>query len=616
MHDPFWKSAKILLNFKRPLAGALAGALLAAVCFGAGIGMVLPALYMLLEKQESVTDLINQKLVGDERPWVSDLGSWLASYVPSDPFSAFVLVMAVITGLALVGSLGRYIHELITITVVERAAMVWRGRMFRKLIHAPLLELQLAGTADHISRVAFDTRPLARAYRVLLGKTVSKVLNGAVAITLAFLFNWRLCMIAVVVVCPIAVLLRRFGKRIRRATQRALRHRGRMIGVLNESVGDIRVVKVHNAEGYERRRFGRINRRLFAEEMKVRSIRALSSPLVETIGLIGIVVVAAIAAHLIFNRSQSPQLFMAALVALGAAANSLKPLATINNQINEGRAAAGRLYDLLAFAAEPTGPDARHDLPLLARHQRSIVFNDVTFRYAQQPQPALDHLSLTIEHGQTVAIVGGNGSGKTTLASLVPRLIEPQSGHVLIDGMDIVRVRLSSLRRQISVVTQQTVLFEGTIAENIAYGRRFESRQKIEAAAKAAFADEFIRQLPNGYDGVLGEQGEGLSGGQRQRIAIARAVLRDPAILILDEATSQIDTESESKINQALRDFRHGRTVFVIAHRLSTIIDADHIIVLEAGRIIDQGTHDQLLPRCRLYQSMTHAQLQKSTAGA
>ena len=326
--------------------------------------------------------------------------------------------------------------------------------------------------------------------------------------------------------------------------------------------------------------------------------------------------VAAIAAHLIFSKDQSPQLFMMALIALGAAANSLKPLATINNQINEGRAAAARLFELLAFAAEPTGPDARHDLPLLARHDRSIVFNDVTFRYTRQPQLTLDHLSLTVEHGQTVAIVGPNGSGKTTLVSLVPRLIEPQAGHVLIDGTDIARVRLSSLRRQISVVTQQTVLFEGTIADNIAYGRRFVSRQKVEAAAKAAFADEFIGQLPDGYDTVLSEQGEGLSGGQRQRIAIARAVLRDPAILILDEATSQIDTESERKINQALRGFRHGRTVFVIAHRLSTIIDADHIVVLDAGRIIDQGSHDQLLTRCRLYQSLTHAQLQTTTTGA
>lgn len=238
------------------------------------------------------------------------------------------------------------------------------------------------------------------------------------------------------------------------------------------------------------------------------------------------------------------------------------------------------------------------------------MFDRVSFRYPESLEPAVREVSLSVAFGRSIAFVGANGSGKTTLLSMIPRLFDPEAGRVLIDGRDIAQLDLRSLRRQIATVSQQSILFEGTIADNIALGAGHVPRRAIEDAARRAFAHEFIIARPAGYDEMLGEGGSGLSGGQRQRLCIARAILRDPSILILDEATSQIDADSEVKINRALRDVRDGRTTFIIAHRLSTVIDADTIVVMDQGRIMDQGTHRDLMERCDLYRTLAQTQLQ------
>jgi ABC-type multidrug transport system fused ATPase/permease subunit len=303
---------------------------------------------------------------------------------------------------------------------------------------------------------------------------------------------------------------------------------------------------------------------------------------------------------------------------------SLKPLTGLINDIQGSKAAAGRIKELMDAMPEP-GHDS--SLPRLKRHQDALEFRDVTFTYPGGARPALDHISLTVRHGQRVAIVGPNGSGKTTLLALVPRLFEPDAGMgngtvngraprpahahgaVLIDGQDIREVSVRSLRRQIGVVTQETVLFRGTIRSNISYGAEDVSPEAIEAAARLARADDFIRTLPQGYETKVGEQGLTLSGGQRQRIAIARAILRQPSILILDEATSMIDADSEAKIGEALAEFSQGRTSLIVAHRLSTVINADRIIVMDQGRIVDEGTHAELLERCPIYRLIAQNQL-------
>ncbi|HHN77416.1 MAG TPA: ATP-binding cassette domain-containing protein, partial [Phycisphaerales bacterium] len=284
------------------------------------------------------------------------------------------------------------------------------------------------------------------------------------------------------------------------------------------------------------------------------------------------------------------------------------------NDIHQSAAAAERIVQMLHEPIEP-GHDRR--LPKLPRHTRSITLEHVTVTYPGAERPAIRDISIEIPHGQTLAIVGPNGSGKTTLLGLVPRLFDPDGvkthldepqGVVRIDGVDIRTVSVRSLRRQIGVVTQETVLFAGTIAQNIAYGAEGVSHEKIVDAAKKARAHEFI-EAKGGYDTVVGERGLTLSGGQRQRIAIARAILRDPSILILDEATSMIDAESEGQISEALAEFAAGRTTLVVAHRLSTVINADRIAVLDKGELVDVGVHGELLERCAVYRQIAERQL-------
>ncbi len=615
MRNPFWKTVGTLFAYKRALAIALGGAMISAACFGAGLGMMLPTFSLLLQQKRTVQELVDHYLRPESMPaWLYDLLHGAASAMPADPFWAFVVVMAIIAALTLIGSTGRYIHTVTTLVIAERAAMDLRARMFRRFVHAPMAVSLQRGSADYISRTVVDTRALARGHQEILGKAVAEILKGVAALAVALAIDWMLSLIVLVGAPVIVVLLRKFGKIIRRASKRVLNQQGRIIGAMHESLGGLRVVKVHQAEGYERRRFSQLNRSLFSEQMKMRRARSLSSPVIETVAILGVMAVATIAAWLIFNRNDEPQRFMTVLFALVAAGASLKPLTQLHTQLKESEAAAARVLEALDTPVEPTysGHRRPHDRHL-PPHQRDIAFEGVTFTYPGADRPAVRELSLHVTHGQNVAIVGGNGSGKTTLLSLLPRLMEPESGRVCIDGIDVAAVSLRSLRKQMAVVTQQSVLFAGTIAENIAYGRRHTPMDRIVAAATAAFAHDFVAALPNGYLTVLGEGGEGLSGGQKQRLCIARAILRDPAILILDEATSQIDAESEAKINQALRDFRRGRTTFTIAHRLSTVVDADLIVVMHDGRILDQGSHARLMERCEAYRSLVRTQLTSDT---
>ena len=610
MDRAFWRSATVLRHYKKPLTLALAGSLVSAACFGAGLGMLLPIFSILLQRGATVQDLIREYLLSEGNPGpVVALGRYLLEIAPAGRFEAFLSVMGVVAVLSVVGTVGRSTHQLVTLTVVQHAAMRWRRMLFRRLVHAPLFDGQATGTQDRVSRLMTDVNLMATGYRALLGPAVQAALHGASAGVVALTINWKLSLLVLVGAPALGVMLRKFGKRIRKATRRELGERGRMMGTLQESLNGLRVVKVHDAEGYERRRFAGVNRSLYRQEMKARTVKAIASPAIELLATLGVMGVASIAAWLIFERGEPAEAFMTSLFALAGAALSLKPLTDLNNILHESGAAAQRVLELTELAVEPRGSHADPAAVALPRHRESIEFDRVVFRYAGEREPALRELSLRVPHGQRVAIVGPNGSGKTTLLSLVPRLITPESGAVRIDGVDLARARLSDLRRQVAVVTQQTVLFEGTVAMNIAYGRRHTPRERIVAAARAAHADAFITQLPEGYDTPLGEHGAGLSGGQAQRLAIARAVLRDPAILILDEATSQIDAESEAEIGKALKEVSRGRTTLVIAHRLSTVVDADLIVVMESGKIVDQGAHGELLSRCRLYQTLTQTQL-------
>ena len=313
---------------------------------------------------------------------------------------------------------------------------------------------------------------------------------------------------------------------------------------------------------------------------------------------------AALAGYWVFHDQMKADNFLALMACLAAMFDPVRKLAKVVTRFQRSEAAAARVFELHDRQQEKTVPAA----PMLPLHSKSIEFRNVSFRYPSASDDALKNVNLTIRAGQNIAIVGPNGSGKTTLVSLLPRLIEPTAGTVLIDGHDISGYSLRSLRRQIGLVTQETVLFHATIAENVSYGLRRPKREDVLAAAQKAFVDEFVRELPEGYDTMVGEHGATLSGGQRQRITIARAILRDPAILIFDEAMSQIDADSERRIHQAMTEFTKGRTTLLIAHRFATVLSADVIAVLAAGKIIDTGTHDELLQRCELYHHLYKTQ--------
>ncbi len=622
MRNAFWKLSARLLRYKRQLGVAMGGALLSAVCFGAGLSLMLPVLQLFFGHDAAdasahpLHDFVRDRLGGEDAgPWRRELAESINGLIPQDVFWSFTLVVGVIALLSILGSIGRYVHELYTITIVQHAATTLREDLFRKVLHAPLGRLGRDDGSGFSSRIVVDSTVVARGQLAILSKAVADAMKGLAAFGAALVMSWQLTAFVLIAAIPIALVLRVFGRTIRRASRRALKEQASMLKVLNEVFNALPVVKTSNAEGYERRRFRRVNRRMFAEQMRARQAKALASPVVETLSLVIVMGAAIVAAWWVFRPGgPEPAEFLTVLLLLGAAGASMRPVTGVHVQIKESQAAAERLLEGLAIESEPVQPETRRALPVLRRHHESVAFDAVSFRYPGATRWALRDVSLSVPHGATVAVVGPNGAGKSTVLSMLPRLIEPTSGRVLIDGQDLAGVNLRVLREQIAVVTQQTHLFEGTIADNIAYGRRYITRERIIAASRTAHADDFIAEHDDGYDRLLGEAGEGLSGGQKQRIAIARAILRDPAILILDEATSQIDAHSEARIADALREIRRGRTTFIIAHRLSTVVDSDLIVVMVDGAIADQGTHAELLARCPTYKTLTRTQLRPAEA--
>ncbi|MEI8194548.1 MAG: ABC transporter ATP-binding protein, partial [Phycisphaerae bacterium] len=442
-----------------------------------------------------------------------------------------------------------------------------------------------------------------------LGKAIQEPIKAVGAFGLAWIINWKLTLLVIVVMPLLGIIIHKFSKRMRRAARGALENWSGMLSIINETLMGARVVKAYSAEGYERRRFARVNKALLREQVRLNHYASLSRPTVETlaIGLISIPML--IAAAYVLSGTLDRESFMTLLACFAAMVEPLRKLSDVNSKVQQTNAAATRVFEVADMKPEPNHD---HNLPKLPRHNVSIAFDHIVFNYPGHEQTVLQDISFTVPRGKTVAVVGGNGSGKTTLLTLLPRLYVPTTGRVLIDGVDIATVSLRSLRKQIGLVTQDTVLFADTIFNNIAYGTRHATREQVLDAAKRSYADEFIQGLPDGYETKVGEHGVRLSGGQKQRLAIARAILHDPAILILDEAMSQIDTDSEMKISLALREFTKERTTFMIAHRFQTVISADSIVCLDAGKLVGMGTHQELLATCAAYRKLYEKQFQES----
>ncbi|OEU51528.1 MAG: lipid A export permease/ATP-binding protein MsbA [Desulfobacterales bacterium S3730MH5] len=425
-----------------------------------------------------------------------------------------------------------------------------------------------------------------------------------------FYRDWMLALIAVTILPAAVIPIVKFGRRMRRFSTRCQEAMADMNSILHETFTGTRIVKAFGMEPYENKRFFEKTLRLFKYEMKAVKVRAMSSPIMELLGGIGITLIVWYGGAKVIDGTSTPGTFFSFMVALIMLYAPIKKICALNNVIQEGLAAAVRIYHILDTVSEIK---ERQDAAVLDGRHHSVTFRNVSFKY--EHRMVLKNIDLSVKSGEIIALVGISGGGKTTLVNLIPRFYDVTEGAILIDGQDIRDVTIASLRSQIGVVTQDSILFNDTIRNNIAYGNSNACEPEIIRAAKAGYAYDFIQGFADKFDTVVGEKGVRLSGGEKQRICIARALLKNAPILILDEATSSLDTESELAVQRALENLMKGRTTFVIAHRLSTIRDADRIIVIANGKIVEEGKHEQLLARngeyCKLHEMQFENNKQK-----
>jgi subfamily B ATP-binding cassette protein MsbA len=547
--------------------------------------------------------------------WYRALRIW-ASWLPHNPVATIAVVFGFTMGLSVIGNVLRFFQEYLSDKAAIAAINDMRRHLYDHVLHLPMSYFGLSGTSDVTSRLVQDSQGLQDGFKTLLGQSIQEPIKAAFTFGLALFLNWQLTVFIVIFAPLMIVMIRRFGKKMRRANRAALQKSGQMLGQIESTLQGVRVVKAVGAERFERRRYSRIMTGLLADQLSMARYEAYSPAVLETIAALVVGCVMLYASYLVLiKQTLDSSKFLLILTCLVGIGESLRRISKLTGDLARSNAAAARIFEIIDIPIERrrgingklTGTaQGRINLPPL---QREINFDNIVFAYGSSDQRALDGVSLKVKKGKSIAIVGRNGSGKTTLLAMLPRFFEPKSGRVLIDGIDIEGVTLRSLRGQISIVTQESIIFPGTVAENIAYGLPSASPEQIEAAARKAFCHDFIMEKPQGYQTSLDGLGGQLSGGQRQRLNIARAILRDSPILILDEATSQVDAESEHLIQQAVESIMHERTTFVIAHRFSTILSADSIVVMDRGKIVGQGRHDELLRSSKTYQSLYERQL-------
>jgi len=486
-----------------------------------------------------------------------------------------------------------------------------RQELFGKMIRLPVGYHDANTSGRLVSRVVNDVTLMANAVAGVLKDIFQQGLTFLAMMGVIFYQNWQLAGLSIVVVPLAVVTMVRMGKRLRALAASGQERMGDMASTLQETLSGIRMVKAYGREDAEAERFRDSNKAFLNTTMKAIQVSSLGSSHMEVIGVVGVAAIIWYGGFLVINGSMTPGAFFSFLTAMFMAYTPIRRLSGSNNTIQQALAAAERVFGVIDLKTEQEKEQGRLSMPPISR---SVAFEDVTFHYEGQSLPALTDVDLTIRAGEMVAVVGSSGSGKTTMANLLPRFYEPTAGRISIDGVDVQSYTLASLRAQIGIVSQDVVLFDDTVRNNIAFGHRRATDEQIRQAARSAYAHDFIERLPQGYDTIVGEKGVKLSGGERQRIAIARAILRDPPLLILDEATSALDTESERVVQLALGNLMQNRTTLVIAHRLSTIQRADRIIVLDRGKIVESGTHDELLLRGGHYKRLHAMQFQDVTA--
>lgn len=543
--------------------------------------------------------------------------AWLMEPVVNDIFVNRDESMLMPVGLAvfavfIVKGLANYGQATLMAYVGLRIVTDNQNRLFDKLSRMDVKFFQDSNTGGLISRFLVDINQMRGAVSnawVSLGKD-AMTLIGLIGVT--FYQDWRLALIAFIIFPAALLPIVKLGRRMRKVTANTQREMGLFTTLLEQTIQGIRVVKAYSMEAYERGRVSEIVERVFNLTMKAERTRALSSPIMETLGGVAVGIVIFYGGYRVIHGNTDAGSFFSFITALLLAYEPMKRLANLNAALQQGLAGADRLFQMLDM--EPAIQEAPNARDLSKPVKGAVEFRNVGFAYTSD-RTTLNDLSLTVPAGKTVALVGPSGAGKSTILNLIPRFYDVAEGAVLVDGEDVRGLTFQSLRGAMALVSQEVTLFDDTVRANIAYGRAGASEDEIIEAAKNAAAHDFIAELPDGYDTLVGEQGVKLSGGQRQRLAIARAMLKNAPILLLDEATSALDTESERQVQAALDALMTDRTTLVIAHRLSTVVRADLICVIVDGRVAEQGSHAELLARGGHYKHLYELQFAGEAPG-
>jgi ATP-binding cassette, subfamily B, bacterial MsbA len=554
--------------------------------------------------------------------WFTVAKKYIDMWLPEDRFQTFGLLVAMVVIAVAFKGFFEFCQETLVGSVVNLALYDLRNRFFRNAIRLDVNNFSADGSHELMARFTNDMELLGGGFKMLFGKVIAEPLRAAVLVLVASMISWQLTFMFLVAVPVALFILTKVGRSMKRATRRLLERMSSIYKILQESFRGIRLIKSFTREAHERHRFALATRDYYRKAMWVVKLDAAAGPVIELIGVATIALALLAGAFLVLNKetrlfglrmTEQPleaESLLTLYCLLAAIADPVRKLSSVVNKIQSGSAASDRIF---SFMDRQPRVRSNSEGPILPRHCHDIEFRDICFSY-DPGHSILTGVHLHIRHGETIAIVGKNGCGKSTLLGLLPRFYDPDHGSVFIDGIDIRIANLRSLRQQIGVMNQDTLLFDDTIHNNIAYGQRHANREDVEAAARLAHAHDFIIGMPDGYETRVGEAGAKLSGGQKQRLALARVLLRNPSILVLDEFTSQTDAESEAMIHGALREFRAGRTTFVITHRLNTLEIADRIVLVDRGRIAAVGTHHELLKTCALYQRLHEAYAQKMVA--